>query len=124
MTYQITNTALLAVSQWAMPHFQRTLQARLPVPYKPTLLVTAGFLHRQPLPDLFSLSAVKAAQHNLVTSLQEVYGPQGIHIALALVGGFVSTEARNLNPENIAKIMWAIYAQDKAHWVKEYEILE
>lgn len=86
--------------------------------------MTAGFLHRRPLPELFSLSAVKAAQHNLVTSLQEVYGSQGIHIALALVGGFVRPEARNLNPENIAKVMWTIYAQDAADWSREYEILE
>ena len=86
--------------------------------------MTAGFLHRRPLPGLFSISAVKAAQHNLVTSLQEVYGSQGIHITLALVGGFVSPEARNLNPKNIAKIMWTMYAQDAADWSKEYEILE
>lgn len=86
--------------------------------------MTAGFLHRKPVPELFSLSAVKAAQHNLVISLQEVYGPQGIHIALALVGGVVSPEAPNLNPENIAKIMWTMYAQDGAEWSKEYEIFE
>ena len=86
--------------------------------------MTAGFLHRRPLPELFALSAVKAAQHNLVTSLQEVYGSQGIHIALALVGGFVRPEARNLNPENIAKVMWTIYAQGAADWSREYEILE
>lgn len=86
--------------------------------------MTAGFLHRQPLPELFSLSAVKAAQHNLVTSLHEVYGSQGIHIALALVGGFVSPEARNLNPENIAKSMWATYTQNAEDWSREYEILE
>jgi len=59
-----------------------------------------------------------------VTSLQEVYGLQGIHIALALAGWFVSPEARNLNPENIAKIMWTMYAQDAANWSREYEILE
>ena len=86
--------------------------------------MTAGSLHRQPLPYFFSLSATKAAQHNLVTSLREVYGPQGIHIALALVGGAVSPEAPNLNPENIAKIMWTMYAQDEAQWSREYEIFE
>lgn len=59
-----------------------------------------------------------------MTSLQEVYGSQGIHIALALVGGFVRPEARNLNPENIAKVMWTIYAQGAADWSREYEILE
>lgn len=124
MVYKITNTGLLAVSQWAIPHFQRALQSRSTTPFKPTLLVTAGFLHRQPVPELFSLSAVKAAQHNLVTSLREVYGPQGIHITLALVGGVVSPEAPNLNPENIANIMWTMYAQDETQWSTEHEIFE
>lgn len=48
------------------------------------LVGDSGLSAPQPVPELFSLSAVKAAQHNLVTSLLEVSGPQGIHIALAL----------------------------------------
>ena len=107
-----------------MPQFQSALQSRPEVPYKPTLLVTSGFLHRQPIPQLFSLSAVKAAQYNLVTSLHEIFRPQGINVTLALVGGAVSTQAKNLNPTNIAKVMWTMYSQDEAHWSKEYEIPE
>lgn len=100
------------------------MQSQLTVPYKPTLLVTAGLLPRQPIADLFSLSAVKAAQYNLVTSLHEVFAPQGIHIAMALVGGSVSTQAKNVNPTNIANAMWMLYSQDEAQWAKEHEILE
>jgi hypothetical protein len=107
-----------------MPHFERALQSRPKTPYKPKLLVTAGLLHRQPIPGLFSLSAVKAAQYNLVTSMHEVFRPQGIHVALALVGGAVSPESRNLNSKNIADVMWMLYSQDEAHWSKEFEIAE
>jgi hypothetical protein len=121
---QITNTALLAVSQWAVPRFLKTLQSQPPASFRPTLLVTSGNLHRRPIPALFSLSATKTAQYNLVTSMNEAFGPQGVHVATVLVGGPVSEQAPNLNPTNIANVTWMLYEQEKGSWTKEVDIFQ
>jgi short-subunit dehydrogenase len=70
------------------------------------------------------LSATKTAQYNLVTSMHEAFGPQGVHVATVLVGGVVSEQAQNLNPTNVANVMWMLYEQDKGSWVKEVDIFQ
>ena len=89
---------------------------------KPSLLVTGGFLHRDPFPPLFSLSTAKAAQYNLVKTMEKVLRREGIHCGMVLVGGFVSETAQNCNPSNIARTMWDVYAQEKEHWALEVEL--
>lgn len=92
--------------------------------YKPSLLVTGGLLHRDPYPPLFSLSAVKAAQYNLVCTLNKVFAKEGVHCAMILVGGFVGPDQKQTNPPNIAERSWKLYEQDRAEWTREIEIIE
>jgi hypothetical protein len=86
-------------------------------PQNPTFLVTSGLLHDDPIPILFSLSLVKAAQRTLVLTLQRLYAD--VHIALLYVGGAVSPEEEVRNPANIAKQLWKLYAQEKTQWAGE-----
>jgi hypothetical protein len=86
--------------------------------------VTNSLLYKEPYPSFFSLSLVKAAQRNLVQSLDMVYRAQGIHIALVSVGGIVGVEKKNLNPRFIAERAWDLFAQEKANWRLEVEIWE
>lgn len=83
----------------------------------PSFLVTSGLLHDEPIPILFSLSIVKAAQRTLVLSLQRLY--PDIHVALLLIGGGVSFEEEVRNPANIAEDLWKLYAQEKSKWAVE-----
>lgn len=100
-------SSLYTVAQWIMPRFLNDMaKGRL---YKPTLLVTGGFLRREPYPPLFSLSAVKAAQYNLVCTFHKMFRKSGVHCAMILVGGFVSLEAERTNPKNIAERAWELY---------------
>jgi hypothetical protein len=99
------------VAKWAIPKLQAVAKSQPQA--KPSLLVTGGLLHLEPVPDLFSLSLVKSSQRNLVQSLHAVYNPQGIHVGLVLVGGIVSPEAKVLNPANIAQVTWDFF--DKEH---------
>ena len=70
---------------------------------------------------MFSLSMAKAAQRNLVPSLHESY-PQ-VHIALLNVGGAVSKEDKNLNPNAIAENFWGLYSQEEEQWILELDVL-
>jgi hypothetical protein len=82
----------------------------------PSFLVTSGILHNDPVPILFSLSVVKAAQRTLTLSLQRAY--PDIHVALLLISGNVSFEEEVRNPANIAEELWKLYAQKK-EWAVE-----
>jgi hypothetical protein len=78
----------------------------------PSFIVTSGLLHDHPVPTLFSLSLVKAAQRTLVLTLQRVY--TDFHIALLYIGGSVGPEEEVRNPANIAEQLWKLYAQEKS----------
>jgi glutamate-1-semialdehyde aminotransferase len=110
------------VAKWAIPRLQALAKSSSLA--KPSLLVTSGLLHLEPISDLFSLSLVKTAQRNLVQSLHKVYNSQGIHVGLVLVGGMVSTEAKVLNPTNIANVTWDFFDQDSAKGELEVTMLE
>ncbi|KAL1615333.1 hypothetical protein SLS54_009114 [Diplodia seriata] len=115
-------SSLYTVAQWIIPRFLDMARGSTQAGYKPTLLVTGGFLHRDPYPPLFSLSAVKAAQYNLVCTFHKMFRSSGIHCAMILVGGFVSPEAERTNPKNIAERAWTLYEQGPD--AREIEIVE
>jgi hypothetical protein len=83
--------ALYTTAQWALP-----LLSALKPTDKPSILVTSSLLTQVPIPLVFSLSLVKAAQRNLVQSLA-MTNPD-VHIALLNVGGQVNWEDRCFNP--------------------------
>jgi NAD(P)-dependent dehydrogenase (short-subunit alcohol dehydrogenase family) len=80
---------------------------------KPALLVTSSLLPQQPIPFLFNLSLAKAAQRNLMQSLNQTYAPEGVHVGMIVVGGQVSPDAETLNPSNIAEKTWEWYNNTK-----------
>jgi hypothetical protein len=67
---------------------------------------------------------VKAAQANLVKSLDKAFTPQGVHVGLVVVGGAVSPSAPALNPRNIAEQAWNLFAQKREDWTGQVTILE
>lgn len=90
----------------------------------PSLLVTSTTqLYKEPIPQLASLSMVKSAQRSLVLSLNALHGKE-VHIALVSVGGIVSPDAKNLNPENVAEQAYTLYKQPRGSWEREVEIHE
>jgi 3'-phosphoadenosine 5'-phosphosulfate sulfotransferase (PAPS reductase)/FAD synthetase len=96
------------------------LQRLNPDDDKPSFLVTSGLLHDDPVPQLFSLSLVKASQRTLVLAMQKQY-PE-IHIALLYVDGAVSPDETKNNPANIAEKFWELYAQEKGAWKGEMTV--
>jgi len=101
--FKTTNIALYIVAQWAIPRPQALSASSAAA--KPSLLVTNSLLYADPIPQLFSLSLVKAAQCSLVMSLAKTFNSSGI---LVMVGGAVAPENKNLNPRNIADQTWEL----------------
>ena len=85
----------------------------------PSIIVTSSMLPIQPIPQLFALSLVKAAQRNLIQSLRMEYGSQGVHIGMINVGGPVSPDHKDWNPTNIAAKAWEWFSG-----LKEQDSLE
>ncbi|KAH8886143.1 NAD(P)-binding protein [Thozetella sp. PMI_491] len=118
--FKITNTALLHTAQWALP--QLTKLAKSDPQAKPSLLVTGTWLSRDPVPQIFTLSLVKAAQRNLCQSLAQVYGPEGVHVGMVRVMGLVDQAAASTNPKNIADSAWELFDEAKDKQTFEIEI--
>ncbi|KAH7122596.1 hypothetical protein B0J11DRAFT_437697 [Dendryphion nanum] len=105
--FTTTNLALYIIAQWAIPKLQ-SLAATHPS-HKPSLLVTNSHLPWDPIPDLLSLSLVKASQRNLVQSLGRAFEKDGIHAGLIAVEGTVTLENKVLNPTTIAERTWGFF---------------
>ena len=88
----------------------------------PSLIVTSSMLPFEPIPQVFALSLVKAAQRSLVQSLSMTYGSEGVHIGLINVGGPVSPEHETWNPTNIAAQAWAWFEESKVNSTFEVKI--
>jgi hypothetical protein len=93
----------------------------IPKSEAPSFFVTSNMLWKDPIPQMFSLSMVKAAQRNLVMSLQKTY--PSVHTALLNVGGAVSKDDSYLNPNAIAGKFWELYSQEKGDWTKDMDVL-
>ena len=91
---------------------------------RPSLLVTSSHLPRAPEPDIFVLSLTKASQRNLADSMAKAWGPQGVHIGVVSVEGYVGSEKTVLNPKNIASKTWELYRQERGNQDFEVNLVE
>jgi NAD(P)-dependent dehydrogenase (short-subunit alcohol dehydrogenase family) len=101
---KINVSALYVVAQRYMPHL--VALAKADAAAKPALLVTSSALPMHPIPQLFALSLVKAAQRNMVQSLNMTYAPEGVHVGVINVQGPVSPEDPDRSPTIIAAKTW------------------
>jgi hypothetical protein len=85
----------------------------------PALIVTSSMLPQHPIPQLFALSLVKAAQRNLMQSISMTC--DGILVGLVNVGGQVFPDAEVHNPTNIANKAWEWFSKSKSE--KSFEVL-
>ncbi|CAN8103843.1 unnamed protein product [Discula destructiva] len=105
---KINVSAPYVVAQRYIPHLVDL--ARADKSAYPSFIVTSSMLPQHPLPFLFALSLVKAAQRNLMQSLNMTYAAQGINVGLINVAGQVSPEDKTWNPTNIAAKAWDWFA--------------
>lgn len=96
-----TNLALYIISQHYIPKLQALAKSNTSL--KPALLVTSSHLPWDPVPQLLSLSLVKASQKNMVESFHRAFSDSGVHFGLVHVEGVVAPENKILNPTTIAE---------------------
>lgn len=120
---QVSNLALYVTARWAMPILLDKSRSRSLCDWKPSFLVTSSLLPVEPIPELFSLSMAKAAQANMVKSLQKAYSCLGIHVGLVVVGGVMSDD-RLLSPTVVAEQAWLLFAQKPESWTTQVTIRE
>ncbi|KAF1850978.1 NAD(P)-binding protein [Cucurbitaria berberidis CBS 394.84] len=99
--FKTTNLALYIVAQHYIPKLQTLAKSNKSL--KPALLVTNSHLPWDPVPQLLSLSLVKASQRNMVLSFSRAFTGSGVHIGLIHVEGVVAPENKVLNPKTIAE---------------------
>ncbi|CAO2649500.1 Nn.00g068850.m01.CDS01 [Neocucurbitaria sp. VM-36] len=99
--FKTTNLALYIIAQHYIPKLQSLANSSTTL--KPALLVTNSALPWDPVPQLLSLSLVKAAQRNMVQSFDRAFTGSGVHIGSIHVGGAVAPENKVLNPKTIAE---------------------
>ncbi|RYP70477.1 hypothetical protein DL771_005414 [Monosporascus sp. 5C6A] len=109
--FKINVSALYVCAQRVIPRLLELAKSETEA--MPALIVTSSMLPLNPIPQLFALSLVKAAQRNLMQSLSMTYATQGIHIGLINVGGPVSPTDKIWNPTNIAAKAWEWFSQSK-----------
>ncbi|ETS86218.1 hypothetical protein PFICI_00046 [Pestalotiopsis fici W106-1] len=107
--FKINVSGLYTVSQHYMPHLLDL--AKKDPKAQPSLIVTSSCLPLQPVPQFFALSLVKAAQRNMVQSMNMTYTQQGVSVGLINVGGPVTADHPTRNPPNIADKSWAWFSQ-------------
>ncbi|KAJ5606083.1 hypothetical protein N7510_008864 [Penicillium lagena] len=122
--FRVSASALYMTSRWAIPLLLQKPQSHSEADWKPSLLVTSSFLPNDPIPELFALSMVKAAQANLVKSLAKTFTPQGVHVGLLVIGGVVAPDALALNPAKIAELAWKLFAQERKDWTAQVALHE
>jgi len=114
--FKINVSALYVTAQRYIPHITQLAQDPQA---QPALIITSSMLPNHPIPELFALSLVKAAQRNLARSLAMTY--ENILVGLINVAGVVSPDYPTLNPSNIGAKTWEWFSQYKEK--KSFEVI-
>jgi NAD(P)-dependent dehydrogenase (short-subunit alcohol dehydrogenase family) len=80
-----------------------------------------------------SFSTGKFALRALSLSLAKEFGPQGVHIAHAVIDGVIDTEftkewlhgqpaEASIGSEDIAEVYWGLHTQGRRGWVNEVDL--
>ena len=110
--FKLNGVGIYVVATWAVPRLAETAKSGSPAAF----LLSGSGINYQPLAPFFSLSMQKAAQSNFLKSLDQIAGPQGVHVARLDINGMVSPEDDILSPDKIAKEHWRLSQQPQAEW--------
>jgi NAD(P)-dependent dehydrogenase (short-subunit alcohol dehydrogenase family) len=110
------------------------LSATKSSPLPPTLIVTGATASIRGSAKFATFAAGKFAQRALTQSLAREFGPQGVHVALAIIDGGIDTpwgkdrvvnngvEDGKIKPEAIADSYWHLHEQHRSSFTHELDI--
>ncbi|KAF7546266.1 hypothetical protein G7Z17_g8559 [Cylindrodendrum hubeiense] len=101
-------------------------------PHPPSLIVTGATASIKASAKFASFAAGKFALRALSQSLAREFGPQGVHIAHAIIDGLIDTPATKgmnnnvkdgkIKPEAIAESYWHLHSQPRSCFTQELDL--
>ncbi|KAM0328565.1 hypothetical protein ACHAQA_004973 [Verticillium albo-atrum] len=131
------NTGVAGVTNSFFNFAQKTLplllEARSTSPNPPTLIVTGATASLKASSNFASFAAGKFALRAMSQSLAREFGPQGIHVAHAVIDGLIDTQATRqygtdggpdskIDPDAIAQAYWHLHTQPRSAFTHEIDI--
>ncbi|KAK3186415.1 hypothetical protein K4F52_004716 [Lecanicillium sp. MT-2017a] len=123
---------LFYFAQKTIPQLLATVDAK-PL-HPPTLIVTGATASLKGSARFSTFAAGKFAQRALTQSLAREFGPQGVHVALAIIDGGIDTpwgkgmvmnngvEDGKINPDAIAENYWYLHTQPRSAFTHELDL--
>ncbi|KAE8387700.1 NAD(P)-binding protein [Aspergillus alliaceus] len=100
--------------------------------YPPTLIFTGATAAMKGGPGLGSFAMSKFAVRALSQSLAREFGPQGVHVAHAIIDGIIATEKTKdynkdrpdskIDPDSIAEAYWFLHTQPRSAFTHELDL--
>ncbi|GJN73341.1 hypothetical protein PLIIFM63780_007405 [Purpureocillium lilacinum] len=127
-------TGAYGLFYFAQKTIPRLLAAVPSSPHPPTLVVTGATASVRGSARFASFAAGKFAQRALTQSLAREFGPQGVHVALAIIDGGIDTpwgkdrvanggvEDGKIKPEAIAESYWHLHTQHRSAFTQELDL--
>jgi short-subunit dehydrogenase len=110
--YRLNAVGIYVAAVWALPYLEEAAQNGS----HPSFFLSGSGVSYRPLPPVFSLSMMKAAQGNFLKSFEHIAGPKGVHVAHLFINGHVSPDEPVRTFDACAEGHWALYQQDKPNW--------
>ncbi|KAL6823388.1 hypothetical protein V8C40DRAFT_280100 [Trichoderma camerunense] len=122
---------LFYFAQKAIPLLLTSVQSS---PFPPSLLVTGATASLRGSAFFSTVVAGKFAQRAVTQSLAREFGPQGVHVALAVIDGGIDVpwakhivinggvEDGKLKPDAIASSLWHLHTQHRSSWTLELDL--
>ncbi|KAK7917129.1 NADP(+)-dependent dehydrogenase [Apiospora marii] len=117
--FKVNGVGIYTASVWAMPYLVELASSQKGEESSnrhPSFLLSGSGINYSPLPPIFSLSMQKAAQSSLLKTLEQVFGPQGVHVARLDINGFVREDDEVMAPARCAEQHWRLSQQDRHEW--------
>jgi NAD(P)-dependent dehydrogenase (short-subunit alcohol dehydrogenase family) len=101
--------------------------------YPPTLIFTGATASVKSNAQMSSFSTGKFALRALSLSLAKEFGPQGVHVAHAVIDGVIDIDftkewlkgqppEASIQCEDIAEVYWGLHTQGRRGWVNEVDL--
>lgn len=134
--FDSNGTGLFNFSQATLPLLLNSVSAS-PL-YPPTLLLTGASASLRGGAQFASFAAGKTAMRAVGQSLAKEFGPQGVHVAHAIIDGVIDTpmyrsgkygfkanggaEDGTIQPDEIADAYWYLHTQHRSCWTQEIDL--
>ena len=132
---RIPSKGAFLLSHHSLPLLLAHVQPSAPsgTTHPPTLIFTGPTASIKSNAQMSSFSTHKFALRALAISLAKEFGPQGVHVAHAVIDGVIDIEytrgwieglpaEASIDSEEIAEVYWGLHTQGRRGWANEVDL--